>query len=372
VYENAERWDKDVPPDLIPAIKHLRHSFDRAQWAFGWTTQKLCWSCFHGNLDEEDVKSHIKTLGRLKQEAGPVPTQRLAELLEVGTPSAVFKAFFNFYLEGVSKQALNIFKELAEIGLANEPRLPLSHIEWATTQTRHLIRSNKHNIENWIKEACDKKVVHYWRLWKAPLFLITKPLRDQPYEAARAWERKDAKTSNELLNWFEDLYVVFLDGKLEQAAGEAAVELAKENKPNQADSINAIRNGSTKASEARQENVGAETAIELPTQSRQIQLIGNGHNESTKLLMAPQMDEGINPTFDRRMKLLNRVQKAKPGETVTTEEAAILLGIEKRSVQRRVSKGLLTASEKRGRITIDSVKRRLPKSEMDAESTSSN
>ena len=46
MYENTEPWDKSVPPDLIPAIKHLRKSFDEAYWKCGRITEILCFrSC---------------------------------------------------------------------------------------------------------------------------------------------------------------------------------------------------------------------------------------------------------------------------------------------------------------------------------------
>ena len=68
-----------------------------------------------------------------------------------------FKAFFDLYLDGMSVQALLIFKELVEIGRANENRLAIPYLDWAEAQTKHLIRSNTHRIRIWVRDVCDKQ-----------------------------------------------------------------------------------------------------------------------------------------------------------------------------------------------------------------------
>jgi hypothetical protein len=84
--------------------------------------------------------------------------------------------------------------------------------------------------------VCDKQVYDpnedpderiFWRKWQAPWFLIMTPSLYSPYEEAAVWERKDAESSSKLLQHFSQHYVLHLEVKLKQAAGEKALELAK-------------------------------------------------------------------------------------------------------------------------------------------------
>jgi hypothetical protein len=121
--ETAEPWDKSVPSDLIPAIKHLRESFDKAHWGCGQTTRLFCYSLLHNEAADDPAKEFLKYLMYIKVRVGPAATRRFNDLVREGTPPAIFKAFYDLYLEGMSVHALLTFKELVEIGLANEKRL---------------------------------------------------------------------------------------------------------------------------------------------------------------------------------------------------------------------------------------------------------
>jgi hypothetical protein len=242
MYENTERWDKDVPTDLIPAIKHLRRSFDDAHWGCGRTTELFCYSLLHSESIDDPRKEYINYLMHMKVRVGQAATHRFHELAKEGTLPALFKAFFDLYLEGMSVQALLIFKELVEIGRANENRLAIPYLEWAEAQTRHLIRSDSHHITIWVRNVCDKHVYDpnedmeekvFWRKWQAPLFLIMTPSLYTPYDAAAVWGREDAESSSNLLQHFADHYVLHLEVKLKKAAGVQALELAKKPIPTQ-------------------------------------------------------------------------------------------------------------------------------------------
>ena len=237
LYENTGPWERDVPADLIPAIKHLRKSFEDAHWGCGRTTQIFCYSLLHNETVDDPAKEYLNYLMHVKAGVGPVATQRFHESIKLGIPPAIFKAFYDLYLEAMSVQALAIFKELAEIGLANESRLAESHLEWAEAQTKHLIRSENHRIRNWVRDVCDKQVYDpkedpeeqiFWRKWQAPMFLIMKPSLFQPFDAATGWDRKDAESSSQLLEHFAEHYVLRLEVKLRRAAGDAALALAKQ------------------------------------------------------------------------------------------------------------------------------------------------
>jgi hypothetical protein len=240
MYENTEPWDKNIPVDLIPSITHLRKSFDDAHWGCGWTTKAFCYSLLHNEAVDDPAREFINYLMHIKARVGPAATQRFHDLVKASTPSSIFKAFYDLYLDGVGVQALVIFKELVEIGRANEARLSVPHLEWAEAQTKHLIRSQTHNIRIWVQNVCDKQVhdpseddeeLIYWRKWQAPMLVVMTPSRYKPYDAATVWERNAPETSARWLKSFAEAYVLHLEMKVRRAAGDAALELAKQPKP---------------------------------------------------------------------------------------------------------------------------------------------
>lgn len=240
LYENTGPWEKDVPADLIPAIKHLRKSFEDAHWGCGQTTQVFCYSLLHNETVDDPAKEYLNYLMHMKARVGPAATLRFHESIKLSTPSAIFKGFYDLYLEGMSVQALAIFKELTEIGLANEARLAKPHLDWAEAQTSHLIRSKNHVLRIWVRTVCDRQVYDpnedreeqiFWRKWQAPMFLIMKPSLSRPFNAATVWEREDAESSLQLLEHFTEHYVLHLEIKLRRAAGDAALALAKQPRP---------------------------------------------------------------------------------------------------------------------------------------------
>jgi hypothetical protein len=241
MYENTEPWDKSVPTDLIPAIKHLRQQFEEALWKCGQITEIFCFSLLHKIIANENLNEYVKPFLQLKAMVGAAATQRFQEMFDQGTLPAIFKSFYDLYLETLGVQIVFIFKELIEIGCVNEKHLGSPHLEWAEAQVTHLIRSDTHSIKNWVRDVCDKQVLDpnekdpdewiFWKKWQAPMFLVMKPSLYQPYDAAMAWERKDAESSSQLLKHFAQHYVVHLDVKIKRAAGKAALELAKKPKP---------------------------------------------------------------------------------------------------------------------------------------------
>jgi hypothetical protein len=246
MYENAEDWDKNVPADLLPAIKALRESFDEAHWGCGITTKTFCYSLLHNEAVDDPAKEYINYLTHIKARVGPGATLRFHDLIKQGTPPAIFKGFYDLYLDGVGVQALIIFKELAEIGRTNEKRLGIPHLEWAASQTKHMIRSHNHQLDIWVRDVCDKQPYDpnedddeqiFWLKWQAPRLLIMKPSRFQPYVAGSDWERLDAETSLRLRKALAENYVLHLEIQLDKVAGQAAVQLAKQPKPVPTDAV---------------------------------------------------------------------------------------------------------------------------------------
>ena len=172
--------------------------------------------------------------------AGTKATQQFIELIKTQTAPAIFKSFFDLYLDGISVTALAIFHQLAAVGKANEQRLRIPHLQWAEAQTKNLIRSKMHSIEIWIRNVCDKQIYDlkedfedhiHWRKWQAPMLLVIKPSRYMPYDRAREWERNDRETSVRWIEAFAEHHVLHLEVKIEHAAGMAALELAKQTPP---------------------------------------------------------------------------------------------------------------------------------------------
>jgi hypothetical protein len=236
MWRNAEEWDKDLPNDLRPAVKHLRDTFDRVHFAFGWTTRQLCYCYLHDSRMDDDINEHVKALKQLRTKIRPSANQRFDELLKEATPPAIFTAFRQFYIDGVTIQAVLIFGQLLEIGTANQERLALPASEWANAQTQHMVRSNRHLIGQWIKNACHKQVSQpdddsdegiYWRRWQAPRLLKMRPSHLDPFTAGEAWNPLSLEDSAGLLDHFEVSYVVHVEARVREAAGEAALLLAK-------------------------------------------------------------------------------------------------------------------------------------------------
>jgi hypothetical protein len=228
-----DSWQNDVPVDLIPAVKHLRESFDDIQDACASTTHRFCYA---------DLMAMRRSLGSLG-------SRRFDELSKSKVPPAIFKAYFDLYVEWMSAQALNTLSHLIAIGRANEERLGSSAPLWAEAQVRHLIRSSQLFIPRWVQDVCGQQVhspdddaeeTFFWRKWKAPSLVVMTPSRGLPYEADKAWELNDPEISARWLKLFQQDYVLRLETKIRKVAGQAAVALAKQPKRTQRGSADPI------------------------------------------------------------------------------------------------------------------------------------
>lgn len=237
--ENTEPWQRSVPADLIPAIKHLRKSFDEAFWRCGHDTATLC-NAFLYKKRLSPSGRYMNHLMQIEARVDPASARRYKDLMEAGTPPAIFEGFYGLYVAFASSEAIYVFKKLMEIGCVHEERLSVHYLEWAETQTRHLIRSHAHLISLWVCDVCGEQVSDpkenqeeriSGKEWQAPLFLIMEPLRGKPYDASTAWERIDATVSSQLLKSFSDRFVLNLEMDLQRVSGEASLELAKQSKP---------------------------------------------------------------------------------------------------------------------------------------------
>jgi hypothetical protein len=239
LYKHPEPWDQNLPADLIPPINHLRKLFDNHHWTYGKITETHCYHHLHPDNPDPDIRDYLNPLEQLKGIAGTTATRSFMALLRTGTPPALFKAFLDLYLDAMLAVTLPIFAQLVAVGKANEDRLGVPHLVWAEAQTKNMIRYNMHLIEIWVRNVCDKQPYTpedmdeqlYWKKWQAPMLLIMKPSRFMTYDAARAWERNDTETSSRWPQAFAEQYVLHLESKLENLAGEVALELAKQPRP---------------------------------------------------------------------------------------------------------------------------------------------
>ena len=241
--EELAAWDKDVPVDLLPAVKHRRDSFHDADWNCQWITQHLCYAMLHPDEPETpEFREYASQLKFLKGAIGQSSTQLFHDLVKRNTPSAILKAFFHVYEEGMAVQVRAAFHELLGIGSANAERLGNSPIEWASRHVRNMIVSASYLTDLWLKRCCDPQSYDpnattdeniYWTNWRAPRLALMQPALGVPYGPSRVWEREDEETSLSMLKAFKNYFVIHLEAVLKNCVGAAHVELAKKTKPEQ-------------------------------------------------------------------------------------------------------------------------------------------
>ncbi len=268
IYVNTEPWETNVPMALIPAVTHFRRSFDDAHSEWGPSTQSFCYALLHGGSPHEPANAYSDYLTYINTKLGAPATQRFEYMLAKGTPPAILMGFYELYLRGTNIQSLIIFTELIEIGRANQKQLTLPYLDWAVAQTRHMIRDQANRIELWIKDVCDKRKYDaseereerfFWRKWQAPMLLVMQPFWGMPYDPSKAWERMDAETSAITIELIAGQYALKLQGLLDNAAGDVAVESAKQSIPN-------VRNGTT--DDAQPGTLPATPALKLRSNSK--------------------------------------------------------------------------------------------------------
>jgi hypothetical protein len=115
--ETIEEWLANSPKDLAPALKYLQKQFKRAHWGFGQTTRHLCYACLHGTEVDDPRQEYVVYLSFMHLRLGRQPKMRFDGYIREGTPSAIFKAYYDLYIESLVLEILLIFKELLDVGL---------------------------------------------------------------------------------------------------------------------------------------------------------------------------------------------------------------------------------------------------------------
>ena len=107
MFENTEPWDKSVPIDLIPAIKHLREQFEEAHWKCGQVTEIFCFSQLHKIIADEKQYEYLKPFLQLKRMVGVAAEHRWQHMHDQGTLPATFRSYYDLYLEGTGVQIVS-------------------------------------------------------------------------------------------------------------------------------------------------------------------------------------------------------------------------------------------------------------------------
>jgi hypothetical protein len=243
--EPAE-WERNTPAELVPAIKHIRDSFDTSASKCSRLTEKLCYAALHPHTEGlNELAPYMEALVVYRGIIGPQADKEFTGRLRVGIPPSIFKAFFEAHLTGLRVEIRNHFDQVVRIGVAKSRLLSTSPVVWATRHLELLIRGIAHRPEMWIKSVCDKQAVTalgteasieeeiFWKSWRAPKLIHMEPSGNTPYDPVTAWEREDERRTQELCQSLSRIFVQYLEIHLEHVAGRAHVQLAQVNEQSQ-------------------------------------------------------------------------------------------------------------------------------------------
>jgi hypothetical protein len=241
--EPAE-WERNTPADLVPAIKHIRDSFDTSASKCSRLTEKLCYESLHPHTEDlNELAPYMESLVVYRGIIGPQADKAFTGRLRVGTPPSIFKAFFGAHLAGLRVEVRNHFDQVLRIGVAKSGLLSTDPVVWAAKQLELLIKGVAYRPGMWVKSVCDRQPPTplttkesiedeiFWKSWRAPKLIHMKPSGNTPYDPLTAWEREDQPRTESLLRDLSRNFVLLLEIELEKAAGAAHVELAQKPTP---------------------------------------------------------------------------------------------------------------------------------------------
>jgi hypothetical protein len=234
-------WETITPQRLVPAVEHIRNSFETDEWKVSDISQKLCYAVLHPEGSQlASLTAYKAPFGAYRQMVGSRVQREFDDLLRLGTAPAVFRAYFDLYYEGLQVATRGRFNSMLEIGLANSEALEVHPVEWAKSQLKFLINGTGSSAERWIKEVCDTKEqpgrdftdeqfeeLVFWRKWRAPRLIHMQPAGNTPYDPVTVWSREDELRTQQLLDGRSRRFVEFLDIALENMAGDASVRVAQ-------------------------------------------------------------------------------------------------------------------------------------------------
>jgi hypothetical protein len=234
-------WETITPKELVPAIKHLRGSFDALAFNCWQCTVKLCYLDLHlQETSPTPIAPYAKDLAFYQRMIGPSQQKRFADLLRAGTPPSVFAAYFDLHRVCLALQAVMMFEQILQIGVANSRLIKTSPVEWTKAHLKIFIGGRRSVIERWIKEACDKQLESrsgdaernliesiYWTSWRAPKLIRMEPSGSVPLDLSKAWTREDEAKTEELLGALSTSFIDSIRFQLNRLAGDALVQFAQ-------------------------------------------------------------------------------------------------------------------------------------------------
>lgn len=113
-------WERITPDRLIPGVKRIRELFDSTTWKYSTVTRKYCYAVLHPTeIEPSSVAPYKDAFATYRTIIGPAADKRFSDLCQIGTAPALFKAFFEAFLDGVEVDVRNEFDQFLEIGHAN-------------------------------------------------------------------------------------------------------------------------------------------------------------------------------------------------------------------------------------------------------------
>jgi hypothetical protein len=99
--DDPKAWRAITPEQLHPALNHIRESFGMGGWKCSTITKKLCYAQLHPEeIDSASVASYKVPFEAYRAIIGQKAAYRFDELLRIGSPPAIFRAYLDAYLSG--------------------------------------------------------------------------------------------------------------------------------------------------------------------------------------------------------------------------------------------------------------------------------
>ena len=221
-------WKQSVPPELIPAVEHIRSMFADTEFKSRRTTEVFCYAALHpaDTGATEEAKRYLPTLEHLQRHRVSTATlQTFEHLTNRKTPPSVLHAYFVLYqqvLEGQCKAAWGDLLRIAPAGPIQQ------RIEWAEAHVKGLIQHAKCNVAKWLMGCCDGHVSGKDAMkWQAPSLAWMHPALNKPYEPTKTWKRESIEDTQRIESFFEMGLECCLRTELQVWRGVAHLEAAK-------------------------------------------------------------------------------------------------------------------------------------------------
>jgi hypothetical protein len=152
---NEKNQMKGLPEELAPAIKALKKSLHHAHSKCGRITEVFCYNQLHPGEKLAEVEEHKPAFRQLMAIVEPTIGPSYNQKIKTGTLPAVFSAMLDLYMAGVTVQAIQMFRDLVEIGREHEGQLAKPPVQWAHDLTLESVRFYENRVKMWVRAVCD-------------------------------------------------------------------------------------------------------------------------------------------------------------------------------------------------------------------------